>query len=174
MHDTENTNRINGMKAGFLNIKNILSNTAYPRTLKSIGNIINWNLAISSGTFLFLWGNLSNFVVSNKLPMKWIYIMTIIFIGFSVICFSVAHLLLLKRRLFLDNALEIIENHLKEFKKEEPKPKSLPNGEWLTNTILSNKTFSCSDSLIRSGQFSYILGIVLAFIYLILFIIKFL
>ena len=171
-------------------IKHFKRYDRWRRSGHSLERATNWILAINIGTLFLLVGNFGKFVVSGAMPLKPLFLLSALFLGFSIVDLAFCRALLYLRELGMNMALERFEGlperiQLKigdKTKKEmESKTKEeleemveqitkSSSGLWVKAHNLMDRAFP----LIISGLVFYVLGVLLLAIYVVTFIVKYL
>ncbi len=154
----------------------------FPRSYHSLESAINWLLAISVGTLLWLLGSFYKFTVSNIMPNKSLFLLAVLCLGISTIFFAFVRAMLYLRQIALAKALENIRGvpdrvrlNMEIKTEEELKEMADRIGTdsikvWGTahNLICQTPPF------IKLGLIYYIGGVVISVIYITIFVVKYL
>lgn len=158
------------------------------RSRSTFENATNWLLAINIGTLFLLIGSFGKFVVSGVMPIKGLFLLSAFFLAFSVIAFAFCRGILYLREFGINKALEDIEGlpdrvdlKTKNKTKEESKEMKEELVEMVEGIFDRSGTLwralhnliTYLPPLIISGLASYILGVLLLAVYILIFIAKY-
>ncbi|HEC65327.1 MAG TPA: hypothetical protein ENI23_08535 [bacterium] len=151
------------------------------RSKYSIEKATNWMLAINTGTLFLLVANLDKFVVSSVMPAKSLFLLSAFFLGFSVMVLAFFRAILYLREFVTNHALEDIEGlpdrarlNIKTKTKEEIK--EMIERISKRSVIIWGAVHNLIPRflpLIVFAVVSYVLGVLLLTIYVIIFIVKY-
>jgi len=163
-------------------IKHFKRYDRWRRSGHSLERATNWMLAINIGTLFLLVGNFGKFVVSGAMPLKPLFLLSALFLGFSIVDLAFCRALLYLRELGMNMALDRFEGlperiqlkigdktkeELEEMVEQITKSSS---GLWVKAHNVMDRAFP----LIISGLVFYVLGVSLLAIYVVTFIVKYL
>ena len=85
----------------------IIEGGYFPKTSKSLYKLHNWLLIISAGTLLALVNGIDKFIIpgSKITPYKFLFLLSLCFIGLSMLLAGLAQYLLLSRQITIENYL---------------------------------------------------------------------
>ncbi len=151
------------------------------RSKYSIEKATNWMLAINTGTLFLLVASLDKFVVSSVMPAKSLFLLSAFFLGFSVMVLAFFRAILYLREFVTNHALEDIEGlpdrarlNIKTKTKEEIK--EMIERISKRSVIIWGAVHNLIPRflpLIVFAVVSYVLGVLLLTIYVIIFIVKY-
>jgi hypothetical protein len=150
----------------------------FQRSRHSLENATNWILAISAGTLLWLLGNFDKFTAPHITTNKSLFLLPALFLGASTIIFALVRGTLYLRQIGIDKALEDIQGlpnrlHLNIESKTEEELNEMVNR--ISNRSIklwrkSHNLMSHTPPLFRAGLISYIAGLLLVIIYILIFV----
>ena len=149
----------------------------FRRSHKSIHSLINWLLAISAATMLWLVTSFDKFIQLDKLPFRYLYFMGIFFCGLSVIDFLLIKFLFFIREVGMDLGLDgmgkVLSRVLDGLSEEKVKDQfETQLNIWVRahNLISNNRPII----FIRDGLILYLLSLLITVIYMLIYFIRFL
>ncbi len=170
---TEEKQNTESMRSNLQSIRETIVSHHFPHTEKHLISWLNWYISISGGTFLFLIGILDNFVIQEKLPFKWAYLVILGLCGISVILFGVSRICLLTRHHNNIYILEVIDKAIKELDNSTPFYKDLPS-DMTQKLAQGGFQLTISQSLLRVGMSLFLIAFLLTGVYVIWWVIVYL
>lgn len=149
----------------------------YSLSIKSTSDIYNWTLTISIGSFIWILTNFNQFLVEGRLPIKTLFISSLLFLGLSAFIFAFGRALLFFRQHSLDKALEATKNILPKIVLNKDSMTKKEMSDYVKNTLTNNIDLwfsahnlgSIVNKPIIYGTACYAVGLVLISIYVFIF-----